>query len=275
MLLQNDAHEKTCGGCRFRVVVRLALQLAIVTLATGAPVPPPDFEFSVVRVQSAIGLPLPKKERGHLIFSGSGATYSSQNGKTSIEVPYADIREADVSDPRKIRLETYDILKRNPLEHRSYEFRLDENHGSDLARFLAERLRRPVIGAYDVGGEGRFNVPAYHRHLLGGAHGILEIGPDGIQFKTETKADSRTWLYRDIQTIGSSGPFNFRISTESGTYNFDLKQRLPERAYDLAWSKLYNFPPIQPHPAEPGVPAAERLGVVKGAQGSAIERLSR
>jgi hypothetical protein len=186
---------------------------------------------------------LPKKERGHLIFSDSGAAYRSQNGKTSIDVPYADIREADVSDPRKIRLETYDISKRNPLEHRSYEFRLDEDHGSDLAKFLAERLKRPVIGAYDVGAEGRFNVPAYHRHLFGGAHGVLEIGPDGIQFKTETKADSRTWLFRDIQTIGSSGPFNFRISTESETYNLDLKERLPERAYDLAWAKTYGLQP--------------------------------
>jgi hypothetical protein len=131
------------------------------------------------------------------------------------------------------------------LERRSYEFRLDEDHGSDLAKFLAERLKRPVIGAYDVGSNDHFNVPAYHRHLFGGAHGVLAIGPDGIQFKTETKADSRTWLYRDIQTIGSSGPFNFRISTESETYSFDLKERLPERAYDFAWSTLYHLPTTQ------------------------------
>src|SRR6202035_5627400 len=67
MLLQNDKHEKTRGGCRFRVVAQLALQLAIITLAMGAPVPPADFEFSAERVRSAAGLPLPKKERGHLI----------------------------------------------------------------------------------------------------------------------------------------------------------------------------------------------------------------
>lgn len=227
----------------FRVTA--AVQLAIVALAAGAPVGPPEFEFSVARARSAFGLPSLRKERGHLIFSDSGVTYKSRNGRTSIEIRYADIREADVSDPRKIRLETYDILKRNPLEHRSYEFHLDEDHGSGLARFLAEHVKRPVMGAYNVDSEGRFSVPAYHRHLFGGAHGVVEIGPDGIQFKTERKADSRTWLYRDIQTLGSAGPFNFRISTESETYNFDLKERLPERAYDLAWSKLYNFTPIQ------------------------------
>lgn len=274
MLLQNDKQERPGCGRPFRIVALLALELATVTLATGASVPPPHFDFSVVRVRSPVGLPLPKKERGRLIFSDSGAIYRSQNGRMSIEIPYANIREADVSDPRTIRIETYDILKRNPLSHRSHEFRLDEDHGSDLAKFLAERLKRPVIGTYDVGGEGRFSVPAYHRHLFGGAHGLLEIGPNGIQFKAETKADSRTWLYRDIQTIGSSGPFNFRISTESETYNFDLKQRLPEGAYELAWSKLYNFSPIQPYVTGPGVPA-ERLGVLQDGQSSGVGRPPR
>jgi len=256
MLLLNDKHEKTRGGCRFRVVAPLAFQLAVVTFARASPAPPPKFEFSVVRVRSGMGLSLRQKEAGHLIFSESGASYSSANGKISVRLPYSDIREADVSDPRNIRLTTYDVLKRNPLEHRSYKFHLDKDHGSDLAAFLAERLKRPVIGAYDVGGDGHFThftVPVYHRHLFGGAHGALEIGPDGIQFKTEAKADSRTWLFRDIQTIGSSGPFNFRVSTETETYNFDLKERLPEQAYDLGWAKTYGLQPTSDLESKPNV----------------------
>ena len=280
MLLQNEKYEKVCSLRRSRHAALIAL-LAIAAAARGAAAPGTDFEFSVVRVRSALGLPfpkklpLPKKESGHLVFSDSGVAYRSQNGKTSIEIPYEDIREADVSAPRKIRLETYDIVKRRLLEHRSYEFELAEDHGSDLARFLAERLKRPIIGAYDLAGEGRFSVPAYHRHLLGGAHGVLEIGPDAIQFKTETNADSRTWLYRDIQTIGTSGPFNFRVSTDSETYNFDLKERLPEAAYDLAWSKLYNISPIQPYSVGPGLPAAERSGKPRGEHSAALGGVSR
>ena len=274
MFLQNDRHKKTFDGYRSGHVALIAL-LAIAAGARGAPAAVPDFEFSVVRVRSALRLPLPKKERGRLVFSNSGAAYRSQNEKTSIEIAYVDILEADLSDPRKIRLETYDIVKRRLLEHRSYEFELAEDHGSDLARFLAERLKRPIIGAYDVGGEGRFSVPAYHRHVFGGAHGVMEIGPDGIQFKTDTKADSRTWLYRDIQTIGSSGPFNFRISTASETYTFDLKERLPEKAYDLAWSKLYHFAPVQPYRTEPGAPVAERSGVPKGEQAATLGGVPR
>ncbi len=274
MFLQNKTHQKTCSGHRFRVLAGLALQLAMGRLVVGAPNPPPEFQFSVVRVRSVagvalpnVGVPLLKKERGRLIFSDSGVTYKSQNGKTSIELPYADIREADVSEPRKVRLETYNILKSNPFENRSYEFRLGESHGSDLAQFLSEHLKRPVIGAYDLSGADRFTVPAYHRHVFGGAHGVLEIGPDGIQFKAEAKGDSRTWLYRDIQTLGSSGPFNFRVSTESETYTFDLKERLSARAYDLAWSKVYRLSPIPAHPNDSEVHAGGRIGELQDGQG--------
>lgn len=259
MLRQNDRNMEMCIGRRVRGFLRFALPLAIVTAAI-ADDQPSAFEFSTVRVRSAVGVPIPKplakkplakKEHGRLSFSDSGVSYRSQDGKTSFEIPYRDIREADVSDSRKIRLKTYDILKRNPFEHRSYEFRLNEGHGLDLARFLAERLKRPVIGLYDVGAEAQFRVPAYHRHVFGGAPGVIEIGPDGIQFKTERVADSRTWLYRDIQTIGSPGPFSFRITTETETYNFDLKERLPEGAYDLAWSTLYNLGPVQVYASDP------------------------
>lgn len=103
---------------------------------------------------------------------------------------------------------------------------------------------------------------------------MLEIGPDGIQFKTEREADSRTWLYRDIQTIGTSSPFSFRVSTDSETYIFDLKERLPEAAYDLAWSRLYNISPVQPYPAERGVPATGQFGLPGGKQ-SALGGLPR
>jgi len=39
------------------------------------------------------------------------------------------------------------------------------------------------------------------------------------------------------------GAVQFRITTESETYIFDLKDRLPERAYDLAWANTYGLQP--------------------------------
>src|SRR5712692_7885464 len=103
------------------------------------------FHYRVARVRTM------RNERGQLDISESGASYRSDNGKTAIQLPFSDIREADVSDPTKIRLETYHILKRRLTGRRVYAFQLREGrHDEGLARFLTERLARPVVGHYSI-----------------------------------------------------------------------------------------------------------------------------
>ncbi len=68
---------------------------------------------------------------------------------------------------------------------------------------------------------------------------MLEIGDEAIRFVSDTPADSRTWLYRDIETIGRPDSFRFRITTNRETYVVELKSELPEPAYELAWRKVY------------------------------------
>jgi hypothetical protein len=194
-----------------------------------------SFPFAVWHVR-----PLWRDERGQLDIGASGVSYQSDDGKTSLRIAWEDVREADVADPRVIRIETYDRLKRKGGERRVYTFRLrDGEHGDELARFLSARLSSPVLGTYGTEGAARFTIAAYHRHALGGAHGKIEIGPESIRFVTEKTADSRTWLYRDIQTIGSSDPFHFRLSTYAETYMLDLKERMTREAYDYAWERVY------------------------------------
>src|SRR5262249_45659953 len=143
-------------------------------------------------------------EHGRLEISKAGVSYQSDNGKTAIHIAAADIREADLSDPAIVRITTYDILKRRLTGHRTYTFRLlDGKHGEALTRFMVDSLERPVIGAYGAAEEGGFEIRAYHRHRLGGCHGKLQIGSNSIRYVTANKADSRTWLYRDTETIGS------------------------------------------------------------------------
>jgi hypothetical protein len=57
---------------------------------------------------------------------------------------------------------------------------------------------------------------------------------------SDKPADSRTWLYRDIETIGRPDPFRVRVTTSRETYMLELKADLPEAAYQLAWNKIYN-----------------------------------
>ena len=210
----------------------IVLAIGLVVAAYGGD----EFRYPVFRGK------LLKDEPGQLAISKAGLLYKSDNGKTTVRVPLQDILEADVSDPRGMRFETYDILKRRLTGRRVYMFRLREaKHDEALTRFLADALSRPVVGAFGTASKEAFQIAAYHRHRLGGCHGRLEIGADAIHFITDRPGDSRTWQYRDVETIGNMTPFHFRVSTLVETYNFDLKERLIEDAYRLAWQHVYRL----------------------------------
>jgi hypothetical protein len=213
----------------------MMLRAVVLLLFSVAAFAADSFQFAVWHVR-----PLWRDERGQLDIGASGVSYKSDDGKTTLQIAWEDIREADVADPKVIRIETYDRLKRKAGERRVHTFRLrDGEHGDELAHFLSARLSGPVLGSYGTPEPARFTIAAYHRRALGGAHGKLEIGQTSIRFVTERTADSRTWLYRDIQTIGTSDPFHFRLSTFAETYMLDLKERLPQEAYDYAWERVY------------------------------------
>ncbi len=184
-----------------------------------------------------------RDQRGQLRINPSGFVFQSDSGKTMLVVPLPDVLEANVSDSRVIRIKTYDILKRNLTRRRVYKFRLLEGkHDEALTRFLSANIRRPVIGWYGNPASDARILPAYHRHRLGGCHGKLQIDAAGIRFVSNEPSGSRTWLYSDIETVGSMNPFHFRVTTLAETYNFDLKERLPERSYDVAMRSVYRLP---------------------------------
>ena len=177
------------------------------------------------------------------MISDAGVSYRSDHQKTKIDIPLLSVYQADVSDPKVIRVETYDILKQKLLGRQVHVFRLRGSvHDERLARFLSEALPRPVIGAFGPASQPEAVIRAYHRHRLGGCHGTIRIDSDAIRFVSDRPENSRTWLYRDLATIGTMNPFHFRVSTLAETFNFDLKERLPESAYDLAARRVYSLP---------------------------------
>jgi hypothetical protein len=202
-------------------------------LAAEAPVRE-GFDLKVERIRTL------RNQSGDLHIDAEGVTFRSSDGKTTIVIAMKDLREADVADPRALRFETYDVQKWRPTMRREYTFRAQPDAPvEELAPFLAARVHRPVIGHYEVA--SRFQVPAFHRRLRTGTNGTLQIGEDSIQFVSDKMADSRTWLYRDIETIGRPDSFRFRVTTNRESYILELKADLPEAAYQFAWSKVYNL----------------------------------
>jgi hypothetical protein len=201
-------------------------------LATGAD--KGGFDLRVTRVRML------RNQPGDLHIDTEGVKFRSSDGKTTITIAMKDLREADVADPHALRFETYEFQKWKPIKRRAYTFRAQPDAPvEELARFLAARLYRPVVGHYAEASQ--FQVAAYHRRSLAGADGTLEIGQYSIRFVSDKPADSRTWLYRDIETIGKPDSYRFRVTTNRETYILELKAELPEVAYQFAWSKVYNL----------------------------------
>ena len=192
------------------------------------------FDLKVARVWMFQNQP------GDLHLDANGVRFRSSDGTTTITIAVQDLREADVADSHALRFETYDVQKWKPIERREYTFRAQADAPvEELAQFLAAHVHRPVVGHYSKASQ--FQVAAYHRRALGGTHGTLEIGQDAIRFVSDKAADARTWLYRDMETIGMPDPFRFRVTTNRETYVLELKAELPEAAYRFAWSKVYNL----------------------------------
>jgi hypothetical protein len=192
------------------------------------------FDLKVTRVRTL------RDQPGDLHIDSQGIAFRSGGRKTNIAVAMPDIREASVADVRALRFETYEVRKWKPMERRAYTFRAQSDAPvENLARFLAGLVHRPAVGHYKEGSQ--FRVAAFHRRALKGTDGALEIGEESIQFVSAKPADSRTWLYRDIETIGRPDSFRFRVTTNRETYVLELKDNLPEAAFQFAWSRVYNL----------------------------------
>ncbi len=193
-----------------------------------------SFDLKVARVRTL------RDQPGDLHIDARGLTFRSIDGKTNIMIAMEDLREADVANSHALHFQTYEVEKWKPVERREYTFRAQPDAPiEELAKFLTAHVHRPVVGHYPEGSQ--FQVAAFHRRTLGGTNGMLEIGQDSIQFVSEKPADSRTWLYRDIETIGRPDSFRFRVTTKRETYVFELKTELSEAAYQLAWSNIYGL----------------------------------
>ncbi|PYS52300.1 MAG: hypothetical protein DMG13_16555 [Acidobacteria bacterium] len=216
--------------------------LIILSIAAGTVQAQPEFQYEVLRSRS-----MQKDEPGQLWINESGIEYRSANRKTIVRVPFIDVHEMDVSESSVIRIETYEILKRKLAGRRSYVFRLRSSRGVEendrLTKFLSERVRRPVLGSQSIPGIPEYEIPAYHRHVLSGCNGTLQITREGIRFLSTKEDHSRTWRYSEIQTVGGADEFSFRITTAAETFTFDLKERLPMEAYESVWQRVYDLPP--------------------------------
>ena len=197
-----------------------------------------------------------RSSRGELIFGAAGIEYRTKEKKHARSWKYEDIQQLGLLGAKEVSILTYEDDKWKFGKDRIFRFEITSGEITPaLWSALQARLKRPLVSAVippDV--IPKYAIPAKHLLGFGGSEGSLELAEHYIIYRTDAPKDARIWRYQDISSIGSTGPYQLRLTTmdrvngESGgerNFVFSLKKRLPAEAYDFVWWKI-NGPQLEP-----------------------------
>jgi len=187
--------------------------------------------------------------RGELVFRDDGVEYLTSHKKDARTWNYLDIQQLGLMGDKRISVVTYEDRKLQFGKDKIFDFELTEGRiPPSLAEALQRRLTKPLVSAVIPElPAARFQLPVKHQHALGGCQGNLEIGEQEVVYRTSHSSDSRIWRYEHLASIGSTGPFQLRLSSmerTNGEYGaeknfiFDLKRRLDPEIYDFLWRRV-------------------------------------
>ena len=158
--------------------------------------------------------------------SGKGSTV-----KDSRVWKFEDIQELRLG-PDFLRILTYEPSLRTLNRDRAYVFeRTPAAIATEWYPIFRAKLDKRFVAALadpDV-------VPEWQMPVRGGT---LVVGKDRIVFKSVRPGESRTWRMSDVESVGSSGPFDLTISVLERTFRFQLKEEMSDSRYQALWMRV-------------------------------------
>jgi hypothetical protein len=186
---------------------------------------------------------------GELIFGETGIEYQAKEKKNARTWKYEDIQQLGLLSPKELTILTYEDSKWKLGKDLFYRFEITKGEITPaLWTQLQAKLKRPVVSALippDI--VAKFTIPAKHLRGFRGTQGTLQIGDQYVIYKTDVPKDSRIWRYQDISSVGTTGPYQLRLTSMDSAggefggernFVFSLKERLAPEAYDFIWWKL-------------------------------------
>ena len=186
---------------------------------------------------------------GELIFGETGIEYRAKDKGDARTWKYSDIQQLGLLSAKELTILTYQDSKWKLGKDLFYRFIITSGEMTPaLWTQLQAKLKRPVVSALippDIA--PKFTIPVKHLRGFGGTQGMLQISDEYIIYKTAAPKDSRIWRYGDISSVGTTGPYQIRLTSmdraenESGgerNFVFSLKERLAPEAYDFVWEKI-------------------------------------
>ncbi len=195
-----------------------------------------------------------RDRRGELIFGESSIEYRTPKKSDARTWKYEDIQQLGLLGPKEVTILGYDDSKWKFGRDLFYRFKITSGEMTPaLWTRLQAKLKRPLVSAVippDL--TAKYTVPVKHLLGFGGTQGTLEIGDEYVIYRTDAPKDSRIWRYQDISSVGTTGPYQLRLTSmdraenETGgerNFVFSLKERLAQETYDFIWWKI-NGPQI-------------------------------
>jgi hypothetical protein len=192
--------------------------------------------------------------KGELIFKEDGIEFIAAHGKHGRVWKYEEIQQLGLLGPAEVSILTYEDNKWEMGKDRLFRFAITKGEITPgLWQMLQAKVATPLVSAVlppDV--KSKYQIPVKHARGFSGSNGMLEISDQFIVYRTDAKGDSRIWRIEDISSIGTTGPYQLRLTSmdrvqgESGSernFVFQLKRRLDPQIYDFIWWKI-NGPQI-------------------------------
>lgn len=234
---------------RFMVRICAALAGAALVLMLALQVHAQEFSYKVQQDRT-IG-----HRDGELVINESGIEYrAAKREKENRSWSYKDdIKLLEILSSTKIRIWTYKDRKLFLGKNENLTFKIvDGQLDQSVSDFLRERLSRPFVTSFLEGTRTALaEIAVKHSHRFGGCEGTLQIYPDRLIYESQTGHDSRSWRWSDIRSVGRSDRYHFDVETfepqtgaSSRSFNFVLKEQMPEKTYDLIWNHVYRPTPL-------------------------------
>ncbi|MCS7314793.1 MAG: hypothetical protein RMI94_01520 [Bryobacterales bacterium] len=191
----------------------------------------------------------PGSGRGTLSISVDGVRYR-EHGKPahSRDWSWDDVQQLLVAE-RTLRLLTYEDSRWRLGRDRSHRYEL-AGAGSFEAvwTLLKDRLDQRLVAALArPEGELWWSMPAKRLRRLGGDHGELLVTEAGVVFRSRSAEASRTWRWKDLDSVSRTGPFQLIFATYERaladygglkSFAFQLKRPLGEEDFRRLWLRV-------------------------------------
>lgn len=195
--------------------------------------------------------------RGLLSISERGMQYREQGRPAHAwDWSWDDVQQLWIA-PRSLRVLTYEDSRWQLGRDRSHRFDLAGAGSFEEAwTFLKDRLDQRLVAALaQPEGDLWWSVPAKRLRRFGGDHGELIVTSAGVVFRSRAGEASRTWRWRDLESVSRTGPFQLTFTTYERaladygalkSFTFQLKRPLEDEAFRRLRLRVNRHHGLQP-----------------------------